>query len=148
MRGSSPTIWCQSLHPSLYIGLRKRGPTSAVRSRCKVADTLKRSQEDGPWLVRSCDSFEGCVYLDIDRSIAIFSVPCHDRLRCYPLHLPQQRDTEGGSLQDIRPSQLHVYLLPKLDHYSFACIVDMSTPGVRTKGVFSTNVQSPCLPLL
>ena len=42
----------------------------------------------------------------------------------------------GRQPQDIRPSQLHIYLLPRLDHYSIACILDMDIPGVRTKGVF------------
>ena len=42
----------------------------------------------------------------------------------------------GRQPQDIRPSQLHIYLLPRLDHYSIACILIMDIPGVRTKGVF------------
>ena len=42
----------------------------------------------------------------------------------------------GRQPQDIRPSQLHIYLLPRLDHYSIACILIMDIPGARTKGVF------------
>ena len=43
-----------------YIEFRKRGPTSAVRARGKVADTFPKGvkKTDLDWF-RSCDSFEG-----------------------------------------------------------------------------------------
>ena len=127
-RGSSPTMVVSITSPELRtlnfetVGRRQRCgpgvklPTPSQKERSRR--TLTKMTSVAYWRCKNP------TLSNRDRANSI-----QDQDLAKPRH-------SGRQPQDIRPSQLHIYLLPRLDHYSIACILIMDIPGARTKGVF------------
>ena len=118
-----------------YIELRNRRGIPAHFFFCRSAPLPPGPPEQRRRSVQEPqDDVGGVLALQESSPFPIGTEPIQFKIKIWP-----NRDTaahSGRQPQDIRPSQLHIYLLPRLDHYSIACILIMDIPGVRTKGVF------------
>ena len=74
-----------------YIGLRNRGPTSAVRARCKVADTFSKRKKQTDL---DEDDVGGVLALQESSPFPIGTEPSQFKIKIWP-----NRDTAGGSLK-------------------------------------------------